>query len=112
MSRTTPESPLFGHSSRLQKQARDVWKSESYRGWVKQYENPSPPPSLEEFPEVNPKAYYRTSRGKLLKGLELAPGPLPINLQETNPSFWEKMEKELTLLVKQYRKFLRRPRGR
>jgi len=91
MVRRTPECDFSGHSSKFQKRAAEVQRSGPYKDWVRQHENnssfPNPP---EKFPEVNPNAWYRASDGTFLKGSGLAPGPLPVNLEETNSPWWEK----------------------
>ncbi len=105
MARRTPESDLGGHGSKLQKEAEKTQRRGDFRAWASQYEGKPPPTETSpEIPQVNPKAYYRAPGGELLKGAELAPGPLPINLQEINPPWLERIKKELILIISNRRK--------
>jgi len=91
-----------GPSISLEKEAQRVQKRGDFEDWSTQHErrnNGSSPASL-ELPRTNPKVYYRTGDGILVKGVELAEGILPVNLQETTPSLFERARKELKLLFK------------
>ena len=99
----SPKERLWpGYSTRLEREARRVQNRSDFEDWSTQHEcgnNGSSPASL-ELPGIDPKAYYRTSDRILVKGVELAEGILPVNLQEATPSLFERVRKELKLLFK------------
>ncbi len=99
----SPRERLWpGYSTGLEKEAKRVQGRSDFKDWRTQHEcrNNGSSPASPELPRTNPKAYYRTGDGILVKGVELAEGILPVNLQETTPSLFERAGKELKLLFK------------
>ena len=96
----SPENELAGHRSRLIKLARERQKSGPFKSLVKHYEEKGKNnSSLEEWPQANPRGYYKIGGEKtVIKGAQFAEGVLPINAKETNLPFVKKIKLELRLL--------------
>lgn len=91
-----------GYSTGVEKEAKRVQGRGDFKDWTTQHEcrNNGSSPASPELPRIKPKAYYRTGDRFLVKGVELAEGILPVNLQETTPSLFERARKEWKLLFK------------
>lgn len=99
----SPRERLWpAHSTGFEKQARNAQSRHDFREWSAHYEPQKNGSSsaLPELPRADPKAYYRTSDGILVKGVELAKGVLPVNLQPTTPSLFERVRKKWRLLFR------------
>lgn len=99
----SPRERLWpGYSTEFEKEARDAQSGRGFKKWRARYErgNNGFFPVLPESPRADLKAFYRVGDGTLVKGCELSESILPVNLQPTTPSLFERVRKELNLLFK------------